>query len=129
MLGLEVVHGAGQLHGFGLQRSQHLGSYRHTPVGVGFDQRIFSDPFVPVIQTVDDAKLTVVLEHPVKQARHERAHLVADARAVAAGGGDYPQERVIPFAGTGFDDVVDGARFMRMQFIDAAKVNVQAVER
>jgi hypothetical protein len=96
--------------------------------GIGLDQRLFERPVVPVVEPIPRSELAVVIEHPIEQARDEGADLVADAGPVAAGGGDHPQERVVALAGAGLDHVIDGARLVRVQLVDAAEVDVQAIE-
>ena len=56
------------------------------------------------------------------------ALLVADAELVGAGRRDRPEHRLVTFAGTGFDGVIDIAAAMGVQLVDQAEVHVLAVE-
>ena len=76
-----------------------------------------------------DPELRVVIDNTVEDFRYESANLVTDTAAVATRRGDNPQQALVALAGAGFDNVVHGAGFMRMQLVDDAQVDVESVQR
>ena len=94
------------------------------PIRVRLDQRTLGGPVIAVVQAINDPELGVILEHAVQQFCYEGSDLVANASAVAACRGDYPEQRVVTLASPGLDHVVHGAGLMRMQLVYATEVDV-----
>src|SRR5205085_3505886 len=107
-LGQEVVQR--RRHGGGLaRRGFHvIAQHGDAPVRVRLRPAALDEGIVLLVDAVDDAEGARVVDYPVQNLRHVGAPLVAYARAVRAGRGDVPQQRLLSGTAGRVDHVVHG---------------------
>ncbi|MNS33735.1 hypothetical protein D3C72_658520 [compost metagenome] len=128
-LGEKVSNRARHRRGLTTGHLHVVDQHRDAQVRIGLDPHRRIGPIVDIVEREDDREEGLVLHHAIEDLGRVRALLIADAGAVSTGGGDHPQQRLVACAGRRVDHVEHIARLVRVQLVDDAAVDVQAVQR